>query len=244
MPLPSYPTPPPGYVQYGAPAQPYGAALHTIGGPGKALVVLLIIYLPLQLLGVLGTYQLSEKAKDFLNGEISSRKFEDANAANLANIGGLLVIPIAVLTMIFMNRMAKNVQAFRRDGQTWKSGWAVGGWFCPPLVLYVIPFLMFRELWKGSDPTADQYSWKASRVPAIVTVWWVLYGLAPLAGIITAAGFLSNLRGMSTADLAEQLDDFAAINLVLAVVGLVTTVVYLVMIRQFIARHKQLTGEA
>jgi hypothetical protein len=243
VPLPSYPTPPPGYVQYGAPAQQaYGTRLQFVGGVGKALGVLLMIFIPLQALGLYGTYTLADDAKDFLDGEITQRQFEDANTTNLANIGGLLVIPIAVLTMILMFRMAKNLQSFGRD-QTWKPGWAIGGWFCPPLVLYIIPFLMFRELWKGAELSADANTWKSTRVPPIVTVWWVLYGLAPLAGIVSAAGFLSNIRGMSSEDLAEQLDDFLVVNLILAAVSLIATIVYWRMIRQLVDRHRRFTGE-
>ena len=53
--------------------------------------------------------------------------------------------------MIWMYRMAANHRALQRNG-TWAPGWAIGGWFLPPGGLYIIPFLMFRELWKASDP--------------------------------------------------------------------------------------------
>ena len=54
--------------------------------------------------------------------------------------------------MIWMFKMAKNVRALGRQGLRYAPGWAIGGWFVPPCVLYVVPWLMFRELWKASDP--------------------------------------------------------------------------------------------
>ena len=68
----------------------------------------------------------------------------------LGSLVGLLVIPIAVLTIIWMFRMAGNLRQLGRTGATWAPGWAIGGWFCPPCAIYAIPWLMFRELWRGS----------------------------------------------------------------------------------------------
>ena len=49
-----------------------------------------------------------------------------------------------------MYRIATNVRAFQRQ-TTWSPLFAIFGWMLPPFVLYVIPFLMLRELWKASD---------------------------------------------------------------------------------------------
>lgn len=245
-PLPSVPPPPPslvppGYTAYGAPPdRPYGVAFQSVGGVAKALNVLLIIYLPLQLLTVVSTYRLSSDAKDFLSGDMSERTFRDNTSTNFSGLSGLLVIPIAVLTMITMFRMARNLRVLRSEGQTWKPGWAIGGWFCPPFV-FVIPWLMFRELWKGSDPSAT-YDWKRGKVSPLINIWWVLYGLVPLIGFGTAAGLFANFSRPSIRDLAEKLDDFALVNLILQIVSLGTTVVYLLMIRQLVARHRAATG--
>ena len=238
--------PPPGYIAYGgAGAVPQGA--QSIGGLTKALVVLLIIMIPLQILVVIGTININEKAKDFLNGVISRSEFEDATQANVGTFAGLLIIPVAVLTIIWMYRMASNLRVLGRHGATWAPGWAIGGWFVPPCVLYVVPWLMFKELWRGSDPDVGygDPSWKQGRVAPIVTIWWVMYGLLPLVGILTAASIFSQFSagGADIDDLAEQYDKWATVNVGMAVIGIGTTAVYLMLVRQLSARHMRATRE-
>jgi hypothetical protein len=151
MPPPPPPnmTPPPGYVPYGG----YGAVtpgVQKIGGLIKALVILLVILIPAQIVGVLTSLSTIDKAKKYLDSN-GTTDFDTAQNP-LSSLGSLLIIPIAVLTMIVMYKMANNLKALGRTDATWAPGWAIGGWFVPPCVLYVVPWLMFRELWKGSDP--------------------------------------------------------------------------------------------
>lgn len=239
--------PPPGYVAYGGQgAQPYG--MQQIGGISRAMSILLYIMVPLQIIGVFATFGTVSKARDFINRRISQSEFEDATKFNLSSLSGLLVIPVAVLTMIWMYRMAGNLRGLGRTGATWSPGWAIGGWFVPPCVIYVVPWLMFKELWRGSDPDTGygDPGWKQNPVAPIVTIWWVLYGLVPLIGFATSASLVAQFRsGDSNAQtLAEQFDKFAAVNIVLGVVSVGTTVVYIMLVRQLSARHMKATREA
>ena len=238
--------PPPGYIAYGG-GGAVPQSVQGIGGLSKALVVLLIIMIPTQVLGVFSTLSINNKAGDLLDGTISTNEFEDATQANLSNLGGLLVLPVAVLTIIWMYRMASNLRALGRRGATWAPGWAIGGWFVPPCVLYVVPWLMFKELWRGSDPEVSpgDPNWKSGPVSPLVTVWWVMYGLLPLVGIFTAAGVVTQFTAgdADVRDLAEQYDRFAAINLVMGVIAIGTTAVYLMLVRQLSARHMRATRE-
>ncbi len=248
MPPPPPPNmaPPPGYIAYGGQgAAPRG--VQNIGGLTKALVTLLVILLPLQLLSVVSTININSKARDFLNGSASESDFEKAAQFNIGQLAGLLIIPIAVLTIIWMFRMAGNLRSLGRTGATWAPGWAIGGWFVPPCVLYVVPWLMFKELWKGSDPgvAAGDPTWKSGRVSPLITVWWVLYGLVPLLGFVTSASIISQFSADNDfVSIAEQFDKYSAINIALAVVGIATTAVYLVLVRQLSARHMQATRES
>ena len=65
-------------------------------------------------------------------------------------------------------------------------GWAIGGWFLPPGLLYVIPMLVLRETWKAADPDVPPGDdrWKSGSVHPLLWVWWVLYGLAPLVFVV------------------------------------------------------------
>ena len=248
MPPPPPPNmaPPPGYIAYGGQGAVTPGA-QNIGGLTKALVTLLIILLPLQLLSVISTINITSKARDFLNDPALESDFKKATQFNIGQLAGLLIIPIAVLTMIWMFRMAGNLRSLGRTGATWSPGWAIGGWFVPPCVLYVVPWLMFKELWKGSDPAvaAGDPTWKSGRVSPLISVWWVLYGLVPLLGFITSASIISQFKADNNfVSVAEQFDKYATLNIALAVVGIGTTAVYLVLVRQLSARHMQATRES
>lgn len=237
-------TPPPGYVGYGGPGDVSG--FQNIKGVSKALVVLLWIYLPLQVLTILGQVRINRKARDFLAGRISESDFKDALNRNFGSAVGALIIPIAVLTMIWMFRMSANIRRYGRPSQTWAPGWAIGGWFLPPFGIYAIPWLMFRELWKGSDPAVPQYdpNWKRGTVNPMIDLWWVVYGLLPLAGFVSAAGVGQALRTGTNRSVAERLRDLGWLNVVLALVGMVATVVYLAVVRALSERHARFTREA
>lgn len=238
------PPPPPGYMAYAGPGNANAGTLRSVGRLSNALVVLMIVFVPLQLLSLASVFTLRDKARQYLAGDITSRQFTDAQA-NVGILAGLLIIPIAVLTIILMYRMADNLRMLGRSDATWKPGWAIGGWFCPPFAVYAIPWLMFRELWKGSDPQIAPHdpSWKSGPVSPLINVWWVLYGLVPLVGFATSAGFVTSFNNFSTRKLAERLDEFWAINAALAAVLAICGVVYLLMIRQLSARHMAATRE-
>jgi uncharacterized membrane protein len=240
--------PPPGYVAYGGPGAAMGGSFERIGGVSKALGILLIVFIPLQLLGVVSLFRIRDKARDFLADRITEKEFNDASRANLGSLASLIIIPIAVLTIILMFRMARNLQQLGRQNATWKPGWAIGGWFCPPCAIYAIPWLMFRELWRGSDPEVapGDPNWKSRPVTPLANVWWVLYGLVPLIGVVTLGGIYvgSVGNGFDAHDVAERLDDYFAVNVVLALVQVVTAIVYLMFIRELSGRHMRSTREA
>ncbi len=237
--------PPPGYVAYGGPNSA-GGPFQRIRGISKALVVLMAIVVPAQIANVFSTIDTADDARKFLRGEISEADFTDAGGVSFGQLAGLLVIPVAVLTIIWMYRMAQNLRLLGRTDATWAPGWAIGGWFAPPCAIYAIPWLMFRELWKGSDPSVAPHdpTWKQGRVAPILNVWWVLYGLLPLVGFVSTANLVSQIRDTDDAEkLAENLDEFATLNTGLAVVSIVTAIVYLLLIRQLSERHMAATRE-
>ncbi|MCU1366421.1 MAG: hypothetical protein JWN39_2060, partial [Ilumatobacteraceae bacterium] len=171
--------PPPGYVPYGGANQGAFGAFQRTGGLAKWLGIALMVLIPVQLLALLKSASDRSKARDFISGKISEDDY--TRSVGLSGLLGLLSFAVfaavAVLTIIWMFRMARNSQIIGRIG-TWKPGWAIGGWFVPPFVLYVVPFLMFRDLWKASDPDSAA-DWRTNRVAPIVNVRWVLYGIAP-----------------------------------------------------------------
>ena len=239
--------PPPGYVAYGQSPTPF-TALRRVGGISIAVMILTAIVA----VGTIGTTILTasttQDAKDYLSGELSDDEFRDAiapvNAVQL--IVGLATLATFVLTIIWMYRIATNIRAFQRQ-TTWSPLFAIFGWMLPPFVLYIIPFLMLRELWKASDATQldDPDGWRSNKDTPLVWAWFVLYGIAPVILLIFSVGSFidGGLSGGDLESLAETLDDFGALAVVSAAVTISAAIVWILLVKQLTARHKQLTNE-
>ncbi len=222
-----------------------GNNVQKIGGIAKALGTLMMVQIPMSVLSALLGWQLAGKAADFAAGAISEDEFTSASRNLLTTLTSLLFLPIAILTIIWMQRMAANVKAIGRPGLRWSPNWAIFGWFVPPCIIYAIPWLMFSELWRASDPDvpANDPSWKQRPISPLVHAWWVLYGLMPLLGVVSAAGVLSQIGTNDMVDYAEQLDTYKWMNLGLGLVSACAAVVYLMLVRQLSARHMATTNE-
>jgi Domain of unknown function (DUF4328) len=234
-------TPPPGYVAYGGSSQGAFGSFNRVGGVGRTIGILVMIFIPLQILSTVVLLSIRGKAQDYLNGSISQSEFEDSS--RLTGVTGLLsfaiFVALIVLTMVWMYRLAKNAKAMDRVG-TWTPGWAIGSWFLPPFALYVLPYLMLRDLWKASEPESN-YDWRRNPVAPIVHIWWVLYGLLPIA--FFSVTFASFRVSSSTRDLAKTLDDTFALSVASGLVQILASVSYLLLVRQLTARHMRVTGE-
>jgi ABC-type Fe3+ transport system permease subunit len=138
--------------------------------------------------------------------------------------------------------MAKNQVELRRAG-TWGPAWAIAGWFVPPCILYVIPYLMLRDLWKASDPNSAE-DWKRNPVGPIVHIWWFLFGLLPIAFISVTVGNFRFNANSDDVDAADKLVDGFNVSVASAVVQLAAAVAFLLLVTQLSARHRQTIGEA
>jgi hypothetical protein len=220
-----------------------------VGGLSTALVVLVGVVGASAVIAAVLSGGSRDAARDYREGRITETEFLESYIA--VGVLGLLqlaaTIAAFVLTVLVMYRLASNHRALGRRG-TWAPGWAIGGWFLPPLMIYVIPFLMFRELWKASDPdaTGEADQWKRGPVSPLVPLWWVLYGLVPVgliamqgAGSVGGGGFTS-----STDALAETVEEQFTLTLVGSLLTLAAAVVFILMIRGLVDRHRRLTGES
>jgi uncharacterized membrane protein len=120
--------------------------------------------------------------------------------------------------------------------------------------VYVIPWLIFKELWRGSDPAnvANDPSWKKRPVSPLVHIWWVLFGLVPLIGTIAGSGALGGFGETATSgsndptkwyNYAKVQTSSFAVLLAVAIVAVITPAVYAKLVRDLTKRQQRLTGE-
>ena len=156
--------------------------LKRVGGVGRAAVILVGLAAIFAALTVIASQTVTDEAEAFLDGATASEDFIESIAPYLllTFVQGAVVIASMVLVMIWMFRLAANHRSLHR-GATWGPGWAIGGWFLPPL-LYIIPTIMFRELWRASDPDVPiGGDWKSRPVSPLPIAWFVVYSVIPIA---------------------------------------------------------------
>jgi Domain of unknown function (DUF4328) len=217
-------SPPPGYVAYGG-AGAYGGTYQRIGGLTKAL-------------------SLRNNAIDFRNG------------IGTLNLGALIAIglfaaaagiALLVVQIIWTFRMSKNLAVLARPGQSFSPGATIAINILGGCTLGILPYFMWRELWKGSDPSGQRgdTSWKQGPVDAILHIWIALTLVNIAVSLVLGFGnALFQFRSRSNSAVARQLADQIGITAVTGLLSVATGALFLVFIRKLSARHMQATGEA
>lgn len=237
-------SPPPGYAGY---TQNLSASmpLKRIGGLATAMVVLLGIFIAGSLLQLAGISKTVDAAADYVAGDINQDEF--ASKIGLFGVSGLATglvrIALIVLTIIWLFRIVKNHRSIGRQ-LTWAPGWAIGAWFLPPF-LFILPMLVLRESWKAADPSVPPQDgrWKSGADNPLLWAWFAVFGV--ISTILTFKDFKLQF-GMQGDQLsiAETLQDAKTSLYLVTIVGIVSAVLWALLVRAWTARHTQLTGEA
>lgn len=223
--------------------------LYRIGGLSTATVAVTAVLIALIVTGQVLQWMVIGDARRFLDGEIDEDAFLIAFAPTglIQVLFGVGQLVLATLSIIWLFRMARNLRSLGRDTR-WGPGWTIGGWFVPPLVLYLIPFLMLREMWRASDPEVrwgpQHQEWKMSAVPGVITLWWVMFGLVPLLAFFAPAATSGALSlDTSVESLAEQLVNQATLTTLLSAASVVAAACWILIVRSLTPRHRAFTGE-
>ncbi len=219
------------------------APLKRVGGLGTAAATLVAVVGALGIVSYVVGRAIEDDARAFLNGTMSQSDFVDSITPYtlLTVVQGVASLAAAILTIIWMYRIAANHRTLHRIGR-WGPGWAIGGWFLLPAV-NLIPYLMFRELWKASDPEVPVGGdWRAGSVSPVVTAWFVVYG--PLSLVVQIMSLWSGFNlGGTEEQLAEQIVDAQDTAAFAGVVTAVAAALFVAMARRLTRRHTTLTGE-
>ncbi|NNE11058.1 MAG: DUF4328 domain-containing protein, partial [Ilumatobacter sp.] len=219
--------------------------LQRIGSLTTTATVLVVLGALAALLSIWASVAAEDPARELLAGDIDADTFIERTAPYLlmSVVQGVLTLTGAVVVIIWMYRIAKNHRTLHRGG-TWGPGWAIGGWFLPPL-LYVIPTLMLRELWKASDPDVPVGGdWRSVRVSPLIPLWFVLYSIVPIVLLVAQSSTGLSSFGASEEDLAEQIIDGRTMTFVASLLTVAAAVVFLAIVRGLSRRHQALTGES
>lgn len=236
---------PPGYAGYSPSPMTSAVPLKRVSGLAKGAIALCLASGVLAVLELVVRNASVDEAEAYQAGELSNTDFieEIAAYALFGFLISVVTVAAAVLTIIWMFRVASNHRALHR-GTTWGPGWAIGGWFAPPM-LYIIPMLALMEMWKASDPDVPVGGdWRRGRSNPLIPIWFVLYSLVPLALFAGQAGDLFDSLGGSEDQLAEQITADPTLSIAGAAATVAAAIVFAMIVRSMTDRHRRLTGEA
>ncbi|WP_420452739.1 DUF4328 domain-containing protein [Ilumatobacter sp.] len=189
------------------------------------------------------------RAADLLAGRVEAAAFDDlfASAQLVSAAAGVIGLAAAVLTVVWMFRVATNLRSLGRR-TTWHPSFSVFGWMLPPFG-FLVPLLVVREMWKASDPAIGLGSqrWRAGRATPLAHAWFVLYGVVP--AIITVATLSSVLEATlepdrSSLERAEAVTSTSSLTVVDGAATALAALAWVLLVRRLTARHTELTGES
>jgi hypothetical protein len=204
-----------------------------LGGLSTALTVLLF------LCGVAATatsFALFNRAS--LLDDLPAHSLTELQDADDVVVGvGVSLIVLFVVTgivwVIWQHRHAKNARLLgQREGLG--PGWAIGGWFVP-IGNFFLPQMQLAQAAKVSDSDSST----GGRVPPVLVVWWVLFGVLGLAGRAFENGG-EELTELSDVDQFRSEDQTAAVLMLLVVAAAVTATL---MVRSLTAKQRRALTE-
>jgi hypothetical protein len=241
-------SPPPGYIAYGDNGA-YGGTFRPIRSLTKALVILTIVAIVTTALALVAQITLRDKALEFRQGAMTLKEFADKLGPYIAAsaTAGLIGLAALIVQIIWTFRIAKNMEVLGRQGRTFAPGATIAINILGGCTLGILPYFMWRELWKGSDsesPPGDP-NWKQRPVGTIVNIWLVSNLLTVFAaGALGVGNAITRVNSNSDATIAKQLDDRLGVVIAAGALSIITSLIFLTLIRQLAARHMQATREA
>lgn len=139
-------------------------------------MISLIVYIVSLVLSIFADiFEISILRKASVEGVSDTEALIDGIIILLTSLFGFLVFVVTVILFaMWIHRAYRNVMVLNNDKLKYSPGWAVG-WYFIPIAHLFMPFLVMREIWKGSSPDVDlgdKHAWQKERGSALLGFWW------------------------------------------------------------------------
>jgi len=141
----------------------------------------------------------------------------DVLTSVIAGVQFLVAVGAIIAFSLWTHRATRNLPALGGRGLRFTPGWAVG-WFFIPLANFVMPYLVFAEIWRHSDPQQRNLDGSGDKKTSpLVGCWWganvtrlfIEYGLTPLLFIpYMAAVFPAAAAGPHSSQMEKVLGEY------------------------------------
>jgi hypothetical protein len=165
-----------------APLADGGYTFKSTNGLAKAIAVTTVLDALLELAGAANAFLTIGVMRRLAAGEqVAHAALAAIDARTQAMVGmeWFLFLLTVVLFCLFLPRANRNAHAFGAAMNN-TPGWAAG-WFFVPVASWWKPYYAVKEIWQGSDPDPEVYSFQ-SQVPALLPLWWWAWIVRCLAG--------------------------------------------------------------
>jgi hypothetical protein len=173
-PTPAYPTP----VPRAAPLRGLATATQVLLG------VQLVAYLGLIVAIVHERSLIAHFEQDASSVQLADVRLADDAVAALSLVVLLLLLSGAVVWIIWFHRARANVDAWSPRYQRFTKGWAIGGWLCPIVNLW-IPYQIAWDVLQDSERTRTDAADRRTTYP-LLTAWWIGWVAAFALGTVVA----------------------------------------------------------
>ena len=205
---------------------------YLLGGLGKGISILAIIYSIFSLFRVIAFANRANLINDFKDGyRPSFSAVENADDMVLATLSISILVSIALLIcmIIWAWRATTNLDSLGISHR-WGRGWAIGGWFTPIMFCFV-PYQIISDAWKkapnqnisGSTSNFQLVDKRNNFWLIGFILWWVQIALHRIAG-----------------NQGDGIDEVITADVLGAVgggVGIIAGILFAIAFRQMSERH-------
>jgi Domain of unknown function (DUF4328) len=136
------------------------------------LFVALIVTEALAAISLAGQIQLLDAARFGVSLPPAQAEAQDARQRLFGALELALGLAAGIALWVWLYRANRNARALGAEGMTYSPAWSVG-WFFVPLANLVMPYVVFRELWKASTPGAGP-RWRQAPVSVVLGLWYAV----------------------------------------------------------------------
>lgn len=155
----------------------------------------------------------------------------DARQQLLGSIEIPTTIAAAILFLVWVYRVSRNVWALEVNGMNYTPGWSVG-WFLVPLAGLFIPYFVMREIWQASSRGSSANERLAPASP-VLGAWWlvsIVYSMMHWSPWRIIAGPMQLAYFHENDVIAGALWEFSWGLLIAEIVGIVASVLTIVIV--------------
>lgn len=144
----------------------------------------------------------------------------DVLSTGVACVNSLAFVGSAVVFLIWLYRVSRNLRSLGVRRQRFSPGWAVGYWFIP-IVNLIRPYQVVKEIWVESRPPSDDIGGRQPTSTAIIGWWWAT-GI--VNGVLSQISFRMAWWPQASTDVLRASAVLAAVASALVVVDAVLAI--------------------